>query len=48
MISLKNILLIMMMTSAGLIVGQDNKNEMETTDNKIKSEAEWKNELTSE
>ena len=46
--SLKNILLILALLSSGVMVGQDSKKEMKTTDTNNKSEEQWKGELTPE
>ena len=41
-------MLLAIMLGAGVMFGQNEKEEMKTTDTKIKSEQEWKNELTPE
>ena len=46
--SLNNILLILALLSSGIMVGQDSKKEMKTTDTNNKSEEQWKSDLTHE
>lgn len=45
---IKNIVLLLLLFSAGIILAQENVNEMKKTENTNKTEEQWKQELTPE